>query len=142
MIPCEKEKPEAPEKEAPERISKAISDKTPKTIPEEKSNTFNSLKGYAYLTGRTHYKRFIESCKKANALQALAQVFASHKYEAIGIELETVDEGRFFLFESIIVAEEWASSEEDRHRGIIPLYTTITTNYILATTMTATNYAC
>jgi len=139
MIPCKKE---TPEKEVSEKISEETPGKTPEVTTEEKSNTFNSLKGYAYLTGRTHYKRFIESCKKANALQALAQVFASHKYEAIGIELETVDEGRFFLFESIIVAEEWASSEEDRHRGIIPLYTTITTNYILATTMTATNYAC
>ena len=137
MIPYEKEKPETPEK-----ISKAISDKTHKAIPEEESNTFNLLKGRAYLTGRIHYNRFIESCQKANALLTLAQIFANHKYEAIGFELETVDEGRFFLFESIITAEEWGSREEDRYRGIIPLYNTITTNYILTFATAATGYIC
>ena len=139
MIPCEKKASETFEKETPEEVSK----ETPKKeTPKEVSDTFYSLRGRAYLTGRIHYNRFIESCKKANALPALAQVFASHKYEAIGFELETVDEGRFVLFESIITAEEWGSREEDRYRGIIPLYNTITTNYILTFATAATGYIC
>jgi len=99
-------------------------------------------RGTAYLTGRMHYSEFITSCKKAGALAALAEVFASSKYEAIGFELETVREGKFYLFESIITAEEWANGnlaefeENDKEeKGIIPLYNAITANYIITTTL-------
>jgi len=96
----------------------------------------------AYMAGRANYGRFIEICKNASALPALAEIFSCQTYEAIGFELDSLEiEGKFFLFESIIAAENWVSMD-NAPKGLIPLYSTITKNYLLVSFFSERGQTC